>query len=126
MAAFQSDSGMILVDLSSPFGMTTELFDGNEVEVFQWTGVEIGVHGFFHVLVTPLAIHIPQQITDDPSLRRLDLLAVFQERPFPDGPQDTAEDPASITVSEARQLDARAIILGPLAALCVLGDEVFS
>lgn len=76
---FQSDSGVILVNLSTPFGMTAKLFDGNEVEIFQGTRVEEGVHGFFHVFVAPFPVHVSQQVADDPALRRFDLLVVLCE-----------------------------------------------
>lgn len=84
--AFQSNPGVILVDLSTPFGMTAELFDGNKVEIAKWAAIEVRVHGFLHVLVSPLPIHVSQEIADDPSLWRFDLLAVIYERPFPDAP----------------------------------------
>ena len=111
--AFLSDSGVILVDLPTPFGIAAKLCDGNKVEVFQGTRIEVRVHGLFQVLVTPFAIHVSQQITHDPALWRLDLLAVLDEGAFPDAPQDAAENPASITVGQTDRCDGRAVLFSP-------------
>ena len=121
---FLGDSGMVLADQSSPFGMSAKLFDWSHVEVAQRTGVVEGMNALAHVLVPPLAIHESQQVADDPSLRLFDLLAVFDERPFPDAPQDATENSATVAVCDARRFDRRAVVVRPLPAPCIFGDQV--
>ena len=63
------------------------------------------------VLESPLTIHVSQQVADDPALRLFDLLIVLGECPLPDAPENSAENTASVAVSEARRVDDGAVVL---------------
>lgn len=104
--------------------MPSKLLDGPEVEVLEWAGVVEGMHGLIHVLGAPLTLPTSQQIAVDPSLRRLDLLGVLGECPFPDAPQNATEDAATVAVGQTGGLDERAVVPRSLPALCLISDQV--
>lgn len=122
--AFLCDPGVIFLDQSTPFGMSTELLNGNELEVAQRTGIKVGMNGFVHVLVSPFALNASQQISDDPPLRRFGLLAVFDECPFPNAPENATEDAASVAVGETRRLDDVAVFFCAFRVLRSILDQV--
>ena len=114
---------MVLLDQTSPLSISTELLNWHEIEIAKWTRIKIRVHGLINFLVAPFAPVVTQQIANDPTLRLLNWLSVFQEGPFPNGPQHTAEDTASIAMSKARRFNYRAVFLRAFPVLCVVGNQ---
>jgi hypothetical protein len=123
---FLSDPCVMLANEITPFGIPAVLIEGNEVEIFQRARVEIGVHRFFDVFVSPLSFDAFQQITNDPSLWRFNLLIVLRECPFPDRPQNATEYAATVALGDARQLDDVAILFRAFPAFDLFSDQFFS